>query len=250
MVIKSLAEVTIISQLWNNHFQPQAFYLIIGNTMSKELDFDEFLGRYRSDPFDYIDVHAVHTGIVTFKVENGADVDAPSGEWNHIPGTPIYEINRERNPKIVNAQTNGQIASINSELDGKFVEAGEKLMTIKHPLKKKEIIENILKEVLYLFPAPEKAKYFFSLDIQSRIEKKGARSVTISPGDEIITMSLMKRDTPVYYKGEPGIIHSVYFKPGVSIDQGEPLIGVCAPDKVPLIQKIITRVKADWDKEN
>ena len=50
---------------------------------------------------------------------------------------------------------------INTEFDGQFVEAGEKLMTIKHPLKKKEIIENILKEVLFLFPAPETAKYFF-----------------------------------------------------------------------------------------
>ena len=59
-------------------------------------------------------------------------------------------------------------------------------------------------------------------------------------------MSLMKRDTPVYYTGEPGIIHSVYFKPGMSVDQGEPLLGVCPPDKLPLIETIITRVKAEW----
>lgn len=215
--------------------------------MSNEIDFDEILGKYRSDPYDYIDVFAIHTGVVNFKVAEGDEVDAPSGEWNHIPGTKIYEINRERNPKVVASETNGTISSINTELDGQFVEAGERLMTIRHPLKKKEIIENILKEVLFLFPAPEKAKYFFALDIQSRIEKKGARSVSISPGDEIITMSLMKRDTPIYYSGEPGVIHSVYFKPGESIEQGTPLIGVCAPDKVPLIQKIITRVKADWD---
>jgi hypothetical protein len=120
-------------------------------------------------------------------------------------------------------------------------------MTIRHPLKKKEIIEQILKEVLYLFPAPETAKFFFSLDIQSRIEKKGARSVTIRPGDEVFTMSLMKRDTPVYYSGEEGVIHSIYFKAGLSVTQGEPLIGVCAAEKLPLIQKVITRVKAEWD---
>ena len=101
--------------------------------------------------------------------------------------------------------------------------------------------------MLYLFPAPETAKYFFAMDIQGRIEKKGARAVSIEPGDEIITMSLMKRDTPVYYNGEGGVIHSIYFKPGVSVPQGEPLIGVCSPEKLPLIQKIITRVKADWD---
>jgi len=215
--------------------------------MSKEIDFDELLGKYKSDPYDYVDVYAVHTGQVTFKVMEGQNVDAPGGEWLQIPGTSLYEINRERNPKIIAAQTNGSVLEIVTELDGQFVEAGEKLMTIKHPLKKKEIIENIFKEVLYLFYAPETAKYFFSMDIQSRIDKKGPRSITIEQGEEIITMSLMKRDTPVYYDGERGVIHSVYFKPGLSVNQGDPLIGVCAPETLPLIQKIITRVKADWD---
>ncbi|MBM9606667.1 hypothetical protein [Desulfopila inferna] len=218
--------------------------------MSKEINFDELIGKYRSDPYDYIDVNAIHTGVVTFKVAEGDGVDSPGGEWNHIPGTAVYEINRERNPKLVHSQINGTISYLNADLEGQFVEAGEKLMTIRHPLKKKEIIENILQEVLYLFTAPERAKYFFALDVQARIEKKGARSVSIAPGDEILTMSLMKRDTPIYYEGEPGVIHSVYFKPGISVDQGTPLIGVCANDKVPLIQKIINRVKADWDKNN
>lgn len=215
--------------------------------MSKDIDFDEIIGKYKSDPFDYVDVFAVHTGRVQFKVMEGDEVDAPSGEWNQVPGTSLYEINRERNPKLIKARTNGIISEVRTELDGQFVEAGEKLLTIKHPLKKKEIIEGILKEVLYLFPAPETAKYFFSMDIQSRIDKKGAKAVSVEQGDEIITMSLMKRDTPVYYNGDGGVIHSVYFKPGVSVPQGEPLIGVCAPEKLPLIQKIITRVKADWD---
>lgn len=217
--------------------------------MSSKLDFDDILSKYKSDPYAYVEVLAVHTGRVEFKVVDGDDVHAPSGEWQQIPGTRLYEINRERNPKLISAQINGTVMDLRTELDGQFVEAGEKLMTIRHPLKKKEIIEAILKEVLYLFPAPETAKYFFALDIQSRIEKKGAREITIDNGDEILTMSLMKRDTPVYYKGERGVIHSVYFKPGVSVAQGEPLIGVCAPEKLPLIQKIITRVKADWDAE-
>ncbi len=215
--------------------------------MSDEIDFDELLSKYKSDPYDYVDVYAVHTGKITFKVMEGQQVDAASGEWLQVPGTSLYEINRERNPKIIVAQTNGTVTGIITELDGRFVEAGEKLMTIKHPLKKKEIIENIFREVLYLFYAPETAKYFFSMDIQSRIDKKGARSITIDQGEEIITMSLMKRDTPVYYNGERGVIHSIYFKPGISVKQGEPLIGVCALEQLPLIQKIITRVKADWD---
>jgi acetyl/propionyl-CoA carboxylase alpha subunit len=218
--------------------------------MSKDIDFDEIIARYKSDPYDYIDVYAVHTGRVQFKVMQGDEVVAPSGEWKQIPGSPLYEINRERNPKMIAARTNGTISELRDELDGQFVEAGEKLLTIRHPLKKKEIIEGILREVLYLFSAPETAKYFFAMDIQSRIEKKGARSVTIEQGDEIITMSLMKRDTPVYYNGKSGVIHSVYFKPGVSVPQGEPLIGVCPTEKLPLIQKIITKVKADWDSES
>ncbi len=216
--------------------------------MSEEIDFDEILGKYHSDPYEYVDIFAEHTGTVRFLVEEGTEVAAVSGEWRHIPGTALYEITRERNPKKNTATTNGTVSEVCSTLEGQFVEAGEKLLTIRHPLKKKEIIERILQEVLIIFPAPERAKYFFALDVQSRIEKKGAREVSVKNGDEIIIMSLMKRDTPVYYTGEPGVIHSVYFQPGVSVDQGTPLIGVCPIDKLPLIKKIITRVKADWDK--
>ncbi|WPD24848.1 MAG: hypothetical protein Q3M24_14325 [Candidatus Electrothrix aestuarii] len=214
---------------------------------NQEIHFDEILSRYKSDPYNYVDMHAIHTGKVRFLVEEGAKVEGASGEWMHKPGTRLYEINRERNSKVITSQTNGAVSDIRTELDGQFVEAGEKLLTVRHPLKKKEIIEAILQEVLFLFEAPERARYYFSMDIQSRIEQKGARSVFIQPGDEIITMSLMKRDTPVYYTGEPGIIHSVYFTPGESVDQGKALIGVCAEDKLPIVQKVITRVKAEWE---
>ena len=215
--------------------------------MSQEIDFDEILAKYRSDPYNYIDISAPHTGLVNFLVEKGSGVDAPSGEWNHISGTPLLHIIRERNEKVITAPINGIVSEIRSEFQDQFVEAGEKLLTIRHPLKKKDIIEALLKDVLYLFPAPETAKFFFSMDIQSRIDQKGSGGVTIRPGDEVFTMSLMKRDTPVYYSGEEGVIHSIYFKPGVSVSQGEPLIGVCPADKLPLIQKVITRVKAEWD---
>ncbi len=218
--------------------------------MAVEIDFDELLRKYKADPFDYVDVFAIHTGRIGFKVVEGEEVDTASGKWLQVPGTGLYVIDRERNPKIVAAPTNGTVERMSTEFDGRFVEAGEKLMTIKHPLTKKEIIERILKDVLLLFYAPETAKYFFSMDIQARIDKKGAGAVTIDRGEEIFTMSLMKRETPVYYTGQDGVIHSIYFKPGFSVAQGEPLIGVCAPEKLPLIQKIITRVKVDWDSEN
>ena len=214
--------------------------------MYDDINFDEIINKYRSDPYEYQDVVTPHTGMVTFTVNEGEEVDGPSGKWHHHPGTLLYKLNREKNPKPVYSLTTGVVTSLRSEFEGQFVEAGETLMTIKHPLKKREIIEGILQNVLYLFRAPEKAKYFFSLDIQARLEKQGDKAVFIKPGEEIITMSLMKRDTPIYYNGEEGIIHSVYFKPGESIRQGQPLIGVCAKEKLPLIQKIITHVKAEW----
>jgi biotin carboxyl carrier protein len=213
----------------------------------EDIDFDEIISRYKADPFDYVDIHSVHTGRIRFQVEVGSGVEGESGEWRHIPGTTLYVINRERNSKPVHSSTNGEISFIRDDLEGQFVEAGEKIITIKHPLTKREIIDGILREVLYPFTAPERAKYFFSMDIQSRIDKYGQREVSVKPGDEIFTMSLMKRETPVYYEGEPGIIHSMYFKPGESVDQGQPLIGICPKETLPLIQKIITRVKAEWE---
>ncbi len=215
--------------------------------MQNELNFDEIIDQFRSDPFNYVDVRAPHTGVVRFRIQQEAEVEGPSGKWHHINGTPLYTIVRERNTKTVHAPSKGVISKIRTDLDGQFVQAGEVLMTIKHPLKKREIIEKILQQVLYLFPAPERAKYFFSLDIQSRIDKHGDRGVAVAPGDEVFTMSLMKRDTPVYYDGEPGVIHSIYLQPGVSVDQGTPLIGVCPKEKMPLIQKIINHVKVEWE---
>jgi len=214
--------------------------------MTQEIDYNEIINQYRSDPFEYMDILTPHTGKVRFRVRKDDPVEAPGGEWQHVPGTLLYVLTRERNPKPIHSSTNGVISFIRDDLDGRFVEAGEKILTIKHPLKKREIIETILRKVLFPFRAPERAKYFFSLDIQSRIEKSGIRSVSINPGDEIFTMSLMKRDIPVCYSGEPGIIHSVYFQPGVTVDQDEPLIGICSQEKLPLIKKIINRVKAEW----
>jgi biotin carboxyl carrier protein len=211
-----------------------------------EIDFDEIISNYKADPYDYVDIHSVHTGHIRFKVEVGSEVIAVSGEWHHIPGTTLYVLNRERNPKPVHSPTNGEVSFVRKDLDGQFVEAGEKIVTIKHPLTKREIIDGILRKVLYPFVAPERAKYFFSMDIQSRIDKYGQRQVYVQPGDEILTMSLMKRETPIFYEGEPGIIHSSYFQPGESVDLGQPLIGICPKDRLPRIQKIITRVKAEW----
>ena len=214
--------------------------------MTDEFNFDEIINKYRSDPYEYENVLTPHTGRVKFKVQEGDAVEGPSGKWHHRPGTLLYILNRENNPKPMHSYSNGEVFFLREELEGHFVEAGEKIMTLKHPLTKREVIESILQNVLYLFPAPEKAKYFFALDIQARIDKQSEKAVYIEPGEEIITMSLMKRDTPIYYTGEAGFIHSVYFKPGVSVNQGKALIGVCAKEKMPLIEKVVAHVKAEW----
>ncbi|MFZ5760017.1 MAG: hypothetical protein ACOY4H_12215 [Thermodesulfobacteriota bacterium] len=212
-----------------------------------DIDYEEVLRAYRTDPYGYVDICTSHTGQVRFHVKPGDTVEGTTGKWHHIPGTTLCVVTRERNNKPIIATLNGVVSFLRDDLEGQFVEAGEKIITIKHPLKKREIIEQILRKVLLPFTAPERAKYFFSMEIQARIEKFGQRSVSVKPGEELFTMSLMKRDTPVYYQGPAGIIHSVYFQPGVSVDQGEPLIGICPPDKLPLIEKIITRVKAEWE---
>ncbi len=217
------------------------------NAMHDEIDFDRILSQYPADPYEYIDILTPHAGRLVFKTSEEQPVSGPSGEWQHVPGTLLYQLERERNVKPVRSVVNGVVASLERALDGQFVEAGEKVMTLRHPLKKREIIDRILRNVLSMFLAPERAKYFFALDIQSRIDKHGQRSISIKPGDEVLTMSLMKRDTPVLYQGEPGIIHSVYFTPGATVDQDQPLIGICPEDKLPLIQKIIARVKSEWE---
>lgn len=232
-----------ISKLFKNNREES-------NGISTELDLEELLNTGVLAPFEFIDVLAVHTGRVVMKLAEGDQVFAPSGEWMQVPGTCLYEITRERNHKLIKAHCNGTVEKVYTEFDGQFVEAGETLMTIKHPLKKKEVVEQLLKDVLFLFPAPETASYFFAVDVQRQVDRKGARAVTIESGDEILTMSLMKRDTPVFYDGEKGVIHSVYFKQGVTVERGEPLIGICSPDKLPVIEKIITKVRADWYRSN
>ena len=110
----------------------------------QDIHFDEIISRYRSDPYDYVDIYAVHAGKIKFLVEEGADVEGVTGEWKHVPGSKLYEIDRENNAKTITSQTNGVVSSLHGELDGEFVEAGEKLMTIRHPLKKKESLPILL----------------------------------------------------------------------------------------------------------
>lgn len=211
-----------------------------------ELDLNELLAQYREEPYETFHIETSHTGYVRFNISNKMQVTGPRGTWLHIPGTLLYTLERERNRIPVYAKINGEVGNLHSEINGTFVEANTYLMSIRHPMSKEEVIKNILKQVLITFNAPERAKYFFPPEIAGKLEKKERGTVLVRPGEEILTMSLMKRDTPLLYDGEPGIIHTIYFQPNISVNQGEPLLGICSPSKLNYVKKIIQKIHGEW----
>ncbi len=212
-----------------------------------DLNLNELLRQYHANPYEDHEICTPHTGIVTFKVTEGQHTQGPSGQWLHKPGTLLFILERENNPKRITAKCNGQVAEIRHEFEGKFAEAGTPLLKIRHRLTKDEIIDRILTEVLTVFPAPQKARYYLPPDIASQMEKGGETSISIKPGDDVLIMSLMKRDTLLKYEGMPGIIYKVYFKAGDLVEQDAPLLGICPPENVQFVQKIIDRIKNEWE---
>jgi len=213
-----------------------------------DINLNDLLRRYRAHPFEDYRVEIPHTGVVTFKVSEGQQVHGPEGQWLHRPGTLLCLLDRERNVKHITAPCSGEVAQIRSDLDGLFVEAGLEVLSIRYRLGKEQIIDRILTEVLHLLPAPQRARYFFAPEIASKLEKRPQGEVTLQQGDEALVMSLMKRDTPVYYDAVPGVIFKVYFRPGGIVEQGAPLLGVCPPEKLQYVQKIIQRIKTEWEE--
>jgi biotin carboxyl carrier protein len=213
-----------------------------------DINLNDLLRRYRSHPFEDYPVETPHTGIVSFKVKEGQAVKGPGGEWLHRPGTLLYVIERERSTKRVAALWSGQVGGIRLDLEGQFVEAGESLLSIRHQLDKEEIIDRILTQVLYTLPAPQRARYFLTPEISAKMEKRPEEDVFVESGDEVLIMSLMKRDTAISYKGVPGALYKVYFKSGDTVEQGFPLLGICPPDKLQYVQKVIQRIRTEWEK--
>ena len=74
------------------------------------------------------------------------------------------------------------VGSVRTELEGRFVEAGTQLAVIRHFLSKDEVIAAILQKVLFLFPAPERAKYYFIPSVDKKVKASGPRSVSVKPG--------------------------------------------------------------------
>jgi len=212
-----------------------------------EINLNDLLRKYKSHPYEDHQIKAPHTGTVKIHVKEGQEVNGPTGQWRHRPGTLLYILEREGNPKRITSRYTGFVAELRSELDGRFVQAGEPVMVVRHRLNKEEIIDRILREVLYIFPAPQRARYFFTPEVAAAIEKDKAKAFNVRSGDEILIMSLMKRDSLLEYDGPSGVLYKVYFKHGDLIEQGAPLLGICSPDRLPFVEKVIQRIRTEWD---
>jgi len=206
----------------------------------------EIIKKYKANPFEVYPVLTPHTGYVHLMVKLGQTVKRPIKPWQQKGGTLLYTILRQGNLKRIYAPIDGEIMDIKRELDEQFVEANTYLMSIRHPLTEDEIIDKILSDFLDIFRAPEAAKYYFVPELAKKIEERGLQRVIIQPGEEILIMSRMKRDIHLVYEGRPGIIHTVYFKPNVTIPEGEPLLGICPPERVSFINDLVQRIRLEW----
>ncbi len=214
------------------------------------LNVTELLEKIKASPYEEVFINAPHTGIVTFaNVSEGSKVYGPQGMWKENPGSKLVTIEREHNPKPINAPEKGEVCAIHKELEGKFVEAGTHLLTVRHFLTKNEVVQKILKQTLHLFKAPERAKYYFTPEIDKKIRASGSQAVSVSDGMELFIMSRMKREAPLHYNGPNGIIYAIYFKHTENVDAEQALIGVCPPDQLAAIEEVVLRVQTEW-REN
>lgn len=215
-----------------------------------KLDFTQLtqlLHSLKLNPYKIYPVLTPHTGrILEFKVKEGDEVKGPSGKWLEKPGSPLFILEREKNPKIIRANYDGIVQNLRIDLLNRFVEAGEKILEIKHPLTLEEVISEVLLNALYIIRAPETARYLLSPEITKRMEKEKGK-VLVREGEELIIMTFMKRETPIYLK-EKGefILYQIYFKPFELVQAGSPLLGLCPVEDLPYLEKIIARLKEEW----
>lgn len=215
------------------------------------LDVTALLDEIKASPYEEIQIVAPHTGTVTFAGLNEGDrVHGAQGMWKEKPGTLLLTIERERNPKPMHAPQKGEVRKLFRELEGQFVESGSPLLTLRHFLTRDEVQQKILKRALHPFLAPERAKYYFTPDVDKKIRASGSRVVTVSEGMELFIMSRMKREAPLHYSGPTGVIYAVYFKHTDNIDAGQPLIGVCPPDQLSAIEEVVMRVQTEWQEKD
>lgn len=212
------------------------------------IDVSALLEEIKASPYEEISITTPHTGVVRFPegLAPGARVHGPSGTWKEKPGTTLATIEREKNVKPIRAPQKSEVTHLATELEGSFVQAGETVATLRHFLSKDEVIEILLKQALSLFPAPERAAYYFAPEVDTKISASGHKSVTVAEGMDLFIMSRMKRETALTYSGPEGAIYAVYFAPGENVDAGAPLIGVCPEELMPLVEDVVIRVQTEW----
>lgn len=214
------------------------------------INISALLDEIKASPFREIIIRAPHTGRVAFAdLKAGDTVTGPQGQWKEKPGTHIATLERERNPKPICAPEKGEVSLVHDELEGQFVEAGTPLAVLRHMLTSDEVQRAILQKALHLFRAPERAKYYFTPEVDKKIRASDAHSVIVREGMELFIMSRMKREVPLSYSGPNGVIYAVYFKYNDNMDVGAPLIGVCPQDQLPAIQDVIMRVQTEWTEK-
>lgn len=212
-------------------------------------DVKAILEEIKTSPFEEVQVLAPHSGVVEFKVATeGATVHAPSGTWKEKPGTLLATITRERNSRSIYCTRKGEVKSIHAHLSGTFVEAGTPLLVLRHFFTKDEVTQLILKKVLFLFPAPERAKYLFTPEIDKKIKVSGCQCIKVKDGMELFIVSRMKREKPLNYVGPDGILYDVYFSYDQNVDASQPLISVCPEDQMDVIRDVVNRVQSDWEE--
>ncbi len=210
------------------------------------LDVTTLLEEIKASPYEEVLVRAPHTGLITFAdIEDGSTVYGPQGMWKEKPGSKLVTIEREHNPKPICAPEKGEICAIHKELEGKFVEAGTPLLTLRHFLTKTEVVQKILKQTLHLFKAPERAKYYFTPEVDKKVRASGSQAVSVSDGMELFIMSRMKREAPLHYTGPSGLIYAVYFNNTENVDADQALIGVCPPDQLAAIEEVVLRIQTE-----
>ncbi len=212
------------------------------------LDIGTVLEEIKASPYEEMSVVAPHSGVVTFpeSLAAGAIVTGPTGTWKEVSGTLLAHIERERNKQPIHCPEKGELVTLNSAINGQFVEAGTEIAKLRHFLSREEVVQLILKEALYLYRAPEKAKYYFVPGVDVKVKVSGPKAVTVRDGEELFIMSRMKRETPLRYSGPEGVIYALYFSHNQNVDANEPLIGVCPPNLVEQVEDVIVRVQTEW----
>ena len=212
------------------------------------LDVSAVLEEIKASPYEEVVVTAPHSGEISFPddLKPGDAVSGPTGTWKEKKGTLLATITRERNAQPILCPDRGEVVTVHRRLHGTFVQAGTELVRLRHLLSREEVIQQILKKALSLFPAPERAKYYFVPAVDIKIKVSGPRVVTVRDGEELFIMSRMKREAPLRYSGPEGVIYAVYFSHSQNVEAGQPLIGVCPPDLVDQVEEVIMRVQTEW----